>query len=160
MRYFWKALIVKFFMNTFFCNLDIRWRSYEFFSLPKSSYPCLAFFYFQKMPLILYSFKLLLSWILNLSYHASFLDILVSNVFATVFSYEQKWTSHLFWFLVLVISCLFLQAILAFWKRSLSFLLSSLYIIEPLTLEIREMEQSMWSITHPIVTPTMWEFLG
>ena len=93
---FWKALFVRFFINLFFRNLDIG-RSYERFSLPKSSYPRLV---------VLYSFLLLknASW-----YPFKFLPSLILEPFISCFilrhfsiwriwislSYEQKLASHL-----------------------------------------------------------------
>ena len=78
-------------MNFFFRNLDIGW-SYEVFYLSKA--PC--FFYFltllNDVSNLFHSssFLLWLLWYLNPWYWALFLSVLVSNVFATIFSFEQK----------------------------------------------------------------------
>ena len=60
-------------MDIFFLNLDIGWRSYELFSLPKSSYPRLV---------VLYSFLLLknASW-----YPFKFLPSLILEPFISRF---------------------------------------------------------------------------
>ena len=86
-------------MNIFFQNLDIGWRSYELFSLPNSSYPHLAFFYFWKTPLIVYPFKFRPSLILEPFISHSILRHL--SIQRNIFSYAQKrcmWLPAVFWF--------------------------------------------------------------
>ena len=93
-----KTRISNFVTNLFFRNLDIKWRSYECISLSKFS-P--QFFYFltflNNVYIFIHSsfFLILLVWCLNPQCWPLFLSVLVSNIFAIIFSFEQHLTSHM-----------------------------------------------------------------
>ena len=72
---------------SFFLGLNMHIHALLFLPFP-------YFFYFWKTPLTLYPFKFLPPLILDIFTYCLFLNILASNVFAIVFSYEQKLTLH------------------------------------------------------------------